>query len=134
MSVAQESLSTAIDELTNIFADRITTNVSVRDTHSRDESWHHPHKPDAVIFPQTTEEVSKIVTVCARYKTPIIAYGTLRNPRSSGIHNGITGNKTASDDGQYNASKTNRFGTVLYNTVSDNRPRNQNYANHFHRC
>ncbi len=76
MSVVQESLSTAIDELTNIFADRITTNVSVRDTHSRDESWHHPHKPDAVIFPQTTEEVSKIVTVCARYKTPIIAYGT----------------------------------------------------------
>ncbi|MAW33253.1 MAG: FAD-binding oxidoreductase [Proteobacteria bacterium] len=76
MSVAQESLSTAIDELTNIFADRITTNVSVRDTHSRDESWHHPHKPDAVIFPHTTEEVSKIVTVCARYKTPIIAYGT----------------------------------------------------------
>ena len=32
MSVVQESLSTAIDELTNIFADRITTNVSVRDT------------------------------------------------------------------------------------------------------
>ncbi len=76
MSVAPANITTAIDELKTLIGDRLSTNLSVRDTHSRDESWHHPHKPDAVVFPINTEEVSKIVQICARHKTPIVAYGT----------------------------------------------------------
>ncbi len=76
MSALTANLATAIDELTNLLGDRVSTNISVRDTHSRDESWHHPHRPDAVTFPKNTEEVSDIVQICARHKTPVVAYGT----------------------------------------------------------
>jgi D-lactate dehydrogenase (cytochrome) len=76
MTLAATEVQSAIDELKALFGDRLSTSTGVRDHHSKDESWHHPHRPDAVVFPETTEEVSKIVQVCARHKTPVIAYGT----------------------------------------------------------
>jgi D-lactate dehydrogenase (cytochrome) len=76
MSLATVSLQTAIDELQALLGDRLSTSTGVRDHHGKDESWHHPHRPDAVAFPNTTEEVSQIVRICARHKTPVVAYGT----------------------------------------------------------
>jgi D-lactate dehydrogenase (cytochrome) len=69
-------LQTAIDELKAMFGDRLSTSTGVRDHHGKDESWHHPHRPDAVVFPNTTEEVADVVRTCARHNTPVIAYGT----------------------------------------------------------
>ena len=76
MSVVAKTVETAIDELRALFGERLSTSTGVRDHHSKDESWHHPHRPDAVVFPDTTEEVSAIVQICARHRTPVIAYGT----------------------------------------------------------
>src|SRR5215475_7481145 len=76
MSVALANVQTAIDELRARFGDRLSTSTGVRDHHSKDESWHHPHRPDAVVFPNTTEEVAEIVRTCAAHRTPVIAYGT----------------------------------------------------------
>ena len=76
MTLAAAELQTAIDELRVIFKDRLSTSTGVRDHHSKDESWHHPHRPDAVVFPNSTEEVAEIVRICARHVTPVVAYGT----------------------------------------------------------
>jgi D-lactate dehydrogenase (cytochrome) len=76
MSVVAKTVETAIDELRAMFGERLSTSTGVRDHHSKDESWHHPHRPDAVVFPNSTEEVSAIVEICARHRTPVIAYGT----------------------------------------------------------
>jgi D-lactate dehydrogenase (cytochrome) len=76
MSLPATQLQSAIDELKALFGERLSTSTGVRDHHSKDESWHHPHRPDAVVFPNTTEEVAEIVRVCARHNTPVIAYGT----------------------------------------------------------
>ncbi len=76
MTLAAAELQTAIDELRVMFMDRLSTSTGVRDHHGKDESWHHPHRPDAVVFPNTTEEVAEIVRICARYTTPVVAYGT----------------------------------------------------------
>ena len=76
MSVAPLAIETAIDELRALFGERLSTSTGVRDHHSKDESWHHPHRPDAVVFPNSTEEVSAIVQICAAHRTPVIAYGT----------------------------------------------------------
>jgi len=76
MTLAAEKIQSATDELRELFGDRVSTNATVRDTHGKDESWHHPHRPDAVVFPKSTEEVSEIVKICAKYKTPVVAYGT----------------------------------------------------------
>ncbi len=76
MVAVTQNLENTIDELRTLLGDRVSTNKTVRDTHSRDESWHHPRQPDAVVFPTSTEEVSDIVRVCAQYNTPVVAYGT----------------------------------------------------------
>jgi D-lactate dehydrogenase (cytochrome) len=76
MSLALASVQTAIDELRALFGERLSTSTGVRDHHGKDESWHHPHRPDAVVFPNTTEEVAEIVRICARHRTPVVAYGT----------------------------------------------------------
>jgi D-lactate dehydrogenase (cytochrome) len=76
MSLPATELQSAIDELKALFGERLSTSTGVRDHHSKDESWHHPHRPDAVVFPNTTAEVAEIVRICARHRTPVIAYGT----------------------------------------------------------
>src|SRR4026209_1290930 len=76
MSLPAVELKSAIDELKALFGERLSTSTGVRDHHSKDESWHHPHRPDAVVFPNSTEEVAEIVRICARHTTPVVAYGT----------------------------------------------------------
>jgi D-lactate dehydrogenase (cytochrome) len=56
--------------------DRLSTSAAVCAQHGKDESYHQPHAPDAVAFAQSTEEVVEIVRLCARYKSPIIPFGT----------------------------------------------------------
>ncbi len=56
--------------------DRLTTSAAICERHGQDESYHQPHAPDAVAFAQSTEEVADIVKLCARYKAPIIPFGT----------------------------------------------------------
>src|SRR5713226_7949321 len=56
--------------------DRLSTSAAVCEQHGKDESYHTPHAPDAVAFVDSTEEVAAIVNLCARYKTPVIAFGT----------------------------------------------------------
>src|SRR5687768_4464407 len=63
------------DELRALLGDRLSTAESVREHHSHGESWHAPAAPDAVAFPNTTDEVAAIVAVCARTRTPIVAFG-----------------------------------------------------------
>ena len=66
----------AIAALRRFFGERLSTSAGVCDHHAKDESWHHPHRPDAVVFPDSTEEVAEIVRICAAHQTPVVAYGT----------------------------------------------------------
>src|SRR5215212_8954234 len=65
-----------LDALRQRLGDRLSTAAAVREQHGRDESYHAPHAPDAVAFAESTEEVAAIVGLCARYRTPVIAFGT----------------------------------------------------------
>ena len=47
----------------------------VRST-ARTNLYHQAHAPDAVVFPCSTEEVARIVKLCAEYNAPVIAFGT----------------------------------------------------------
>jgi len=62
-------------ELRALLGDRLSTAFAVRDHHSRGESYLPPHPPDAVAFPETTEEVQAIVMACARHRTPMVPFG-----------------------------------------------------------
>lgn len=76
MSAVPAPVESAIADLRRLLGDRLSTSESVRDLHSHDESWHVPHRPDAVAFPTSTEEVASVVRVCAAHRVPVVAFGT----------------------------------------------------------
>jgi D-lactate dehydrogenase (cytochrome) len=57
------------------FGDRFTTAAAVREHHGKDESYHAPHPPDAVLFATTTDEVREAVRLCAAERVPIVPFG-----------------------------------------------------------
>jgi D-lactate dehydrogenase (cytochrome) len=62
--------------LRQLLGERLSLSAAVCAQHGRDESYHAAHAPDAVAFARSTEEVAAIVGLCARHKTPVIAFGT----------------------------------------------------------
>ncbi|MEE2998176.1 MAG: FAD-linked oxidase C-terminal domain-containing protein [Pseudomonadota bacterium] len=68
-------IKTTIDILRQRFGNRLSTNQTIRDRHGTDESYHAPSAPDAVVFPDTREEVQDIVKICGEHDTPIIPFG-----------------------------------------------------------
>jgi D-lactate dehydrogenase (cytochrome) len=65
-----------IEQLRARFGERLSTAAAVREQHGRDESYHTPASPDAVVFARETAEVAEIVGLCAAAKVPVIAFGT----------------------------------------------------------
>ncbi|OQP84809.1 2-hydroxy-acid oxidase [Rhizobium rhizosphaerae] len=61
--------------LQSLFGERYTTSLALREQHGRGEAHHAAALPDAVIFAQTTAEVSQIVRLCAAENVPVIAFG-----------------------------------------------------------
>jgi D-lactate dehydrogenase (cytochrome) len=57
------------------FGERLSTAAAVREHHSRDESYHVPQLPDAVLFATSTEEVQAAVSLCAEHRVPIVPFG-----------------------------------------------------------
>jgi len=73
--VRSGSETAVVDDLRALVGDRVSTADAVLDQHGRDESSLPPAQPDAVVFPRTTEEVARIVEVCARNRVPIVPFG-----------------------------------------------------------
>lgn len=66
-----------LSKLENLFGDRLVTSEAIRSQHSHDESWHIPENiPDAVVFPETSEEVSSIISFASKNNIPVIPFGT----------------------------------------------------------
>ena len=90
VTVAPVARDAAIASLSELLGDRLSTGESVRQQHGRDASYHACAPPDAVAFPQSTEEVSAIVKICARHKMPIVPFG---------VGSGMEGNVVALQGG-----------------------------------
>ena len=69
------AIEAAHTELQAFLGERVSSAEAVREHHSHGESTHPPGMPDLVCFPHTTEEVSQIVKVSARYGLPIVPFG-----------------------------------------------------------
>ena len=63
-------------ELKKIFKGRFSTSESTRANYARGEDTYDPVLSKAVVFPETNEEVSKILSLCNKYKTPVVPFGT----------------------------------------------------------
>ena len=75
MKLKQESLDDLFTELKQLVGERFSTNNTLREVHGRDESYHTPHLPDAVVLVHSSKEVSEIVKLCAKYQCPVIPFG-----------------------------------------------------------
>ncbi|MFV1987111.1 MAG: FAD-binding oxidoreductase [Gemmatimonadota bacterium] len=64
-----------LEALADILGDRLATTEAIRAQHAAGESFHEPGLPDAVVFPESTEEVAAIVRLCAAHGTPMIPFG-----------------------------------------------------------
>ncbi|WP_055664304.1 FAD-binding oxidoreductase [Jannaschia seosinensis] len=63
-------------ELSKMLGERLALGKSDLALHGRSETWHPEMPPDAVAYPETTEEVADIVRICARHRVPVIGWGT----------------------------------------------------------
>ncbi len=73
---ARAALAPALERaLEAAFGDRFTTSAAIRDQHGHSETHFEQLPPDAVIFPQSTAEVVRIVKLCAAHNTPIVPFG-----------------------------------------------------------
>ena len=65
----------AHERIAALLGSRYSTSSYDIESHSHDESFHPPAAPDAVAFPESNEEVSAIVRICAEHGLPIIPFG-----------------------------------------------------------
>ncbi len=66
---------TLLNELQTLLGNRFSTAAAVRDHHSHGESHHPAAPPDAVVFPERTEEVQAVVRACAKHACPMVPFG-----------------------------------------------------------
>ena len=64
------------EELKKIFDGRFSTSESTRANYARGEDTYDPILSQAVVFPETNEEVSKILVLCNQHKVPVVPFGT----------------------------------------------------------
>jgi len=56
-------------------AENVSTLTAEREYHARDQSFHEPHLPAAVIYPETTAQVSAIVKYANEQLIPVTPWG-----------------------------------------------------------
>ena len=70
---AKEALFAALSAR---FGDRFSLSQALREQHANTLTWLKVQAPDAVLFAETTEEVSEVVKLCAGARVPVIPFGT----------------------------------------------------------
>ncbi|MFY0544327.1 FAD-binding oxidoreductase [Brevibacillus sp. H7] len=75
-----------------IAEDRVSTNITVLEHHSKDESYHTPHLPDVVVFPVSTQEVSAVLRFANEHRIPVVPFGVGSSLEGHAIpiHGGIS--------------------------------------------
>jgi D-lactate dehydrogenase (cytochrome) len=70
------AVKAVISALTAKFGNRLVTSQAVREQHANTTTWIANEPPDAVVFPQASDEVQDVVRICAERRVPVIPFGT----------------------------------------------------------
>jgi D-lactate dehydrogenase (cytochrome) len=71
----RNAAATVIAALAARYGNRLVTSQAVREQHGHTTTWIDNQPPDAVVFPQATDEVADIVRLCATHRVPVIGFG-----------------------------------------------------------
>jgi D-lactate dehydrogenase (cytochrome) len=90
--LSDDARAALVADLRGLLGDRATVNATQLEHHSHGESWHAPGRPDAVVFPISTEEVSAVVQIAARRRAPIVPFGigSSLEGHVNAIHGGVS--------------------------------------------
>lgn len=66
---------TFADELAALLGSKVSFSAALREQHSRGEGYSAQGMPDAVAFPETTDDVAGTVALCRRHLVPIVPFG-----------------------------------------------------------
>lgn len=75
MAVSDLNANRAVSELQTLLGTRCSTSAYDIESHAHDESFHPPAPPDAVAFPESSEEVAAIIGICRGLRVPVIPFG-----------------------------------------------------------
>lgn len=75
VSVQPQQPDAVLPALRTILGDRVTTGLPEREQHGRGESYHLTVPPDVVCYAISTEEVSRIIALCAAHRVAVIPFG-----------------------------------------------------------
>ena len=64
------------NRLRDLLGARLSVTAADRGEHARSESLHSAPPPDAVVWPETADEVAQILAACNETGTPVIPWGT----------------------------------------------------------
>ena len=72
----------AVDELISLIGDaeRVSVNLADREAHSQDESFHAPRLPDVVIWPESAEEISRVLQWANAQRVPVTPWSGGSSP------------------------------------------------------
>jgi D-lactate dehydrogenase (cytochrome) len=73
---SDEALEAVRHGLGAMLGNRLVTSLAVRQQHANTLTWIDNQAPDMVVYPETTEEVSSIVKLCAAHNVPVVPFGT----------------------------------------------------------
>ncbi len=71
----RKAVDAVITQLAARFGNRLVTSRAVREQHGNTVTWIPNEPPDAVVFPQSAEDVQDIVRLCAAERVPVIPFG-----------------------------------------------------------
>jgi D-lactate dehydrogenase (cytochrome) len=75
LSPGASDVATALAILHQRFGERLQTGESVRRQHAHTLTWLPNQPPDAVVWPDNTEDVQEVVRIAAMHRVPIIPFG-----------------------------------------------------------
>jgi len=82
---------TLFTELSSVLEGRLTRSKSDLDQHGQSETWFPLTPPEAVAYPETTEEVAALMKLCHAHDIPVTGFGagTSLEGQTLAIHGGI---------------------------------------------
>ncbi|MGQ0672845.1 MAG: FAD-binding oxidoreductase [Hyphomicrobium sp.] len=71
----RQPVQRVLEVLAQRFGPRLSTAEAVRRQHANALTWLPAEPPDAVLWPETNDEVAAVVRTCAEHRVPVIAFG-----------------------------------------------------------
>ena len=92
----------------------VSLSQSAREHHGKDESYHKCHPADVVVWPESTEQVSAVATLCYGNGVPMVPFGT-----GTGLEGGVNAMEVRIQIFSNNCTKVFVLGRRLYRFIEN---------------